>query len=125
MRLHLSSAERRTLMEVALGEASADLVVRNARLLNVYTGEWLAAHDVAVRGADLLLVPDVRDLHPSVVYSHGRLIARNGSLVVPPRAVSFPTRMLTSVRRPRLIEPRDFDVSNTDGPATRTRHRAG
>jgi adenine deaminase len=38
------------LMQVALGEAPADLVVRNADLVNVYTGEIQARMGVAVKG---------------------------------------------------------------------------
>ncbi len=38
------------LMRVALGEEKADLVIQNARLLNVYTGELLDNHSVSVRG---------------------------------------------------------------------------
>ena len=38
------------LMRVALGEEKADLVIKNARLLNVYTGELLDSHSVSVKG---------------------------------------------------------------------------
>src|SRR5687767_7845553 len=47
-------------MDVALGRAPADLVVRNARLVNVYTGEVQASHSVAVKGQRIACVaPDV------------------------------------------------------------------
>ena len=37
------------LMAVALGEEKADLVISNARLLNVYTGELLDDHTISVK----------------------------------------------------------------------------
>ncbi|MBI9087027.1 MAG: adenine deaminase [Desulfobacterales bacterium] len=42
--------DSRTLMKVALGEEKADLVVINARLANVYTGEWVDNLSIAVKG---------------------------------------------------------------------------
>ncbi len=42
--------EMRQLINVALGEEKADLVVTNARVVNVYTGEVLADHSIAVKG---------------------------------------------------------------------------
>jgi adenine deaminase len=39
---------RRGLIEVALGQRSADLYIRNGRLVNVYSGEILEGQDVAV-----------------------------------------------------------------------------
>lgn len=61
MHLIASAAERRGLMDVALGKLPADLVIRNARLLNVYTGELLAGQDIAVLGERLAYVgPDAR-----------------------------------------------------------------
>ncbi|MBI4491284.1 MAG: adenine deaminase [Chloroflexi bacterium] len=62
------------------------------------------------RRADLVLAPDLRDLRAGAVYSRGRLVARDGALVVEPRPTSFPRRMLVSVRRPRLLTPADFRV---------------
>ena len=47
----LANAERRRLIHTALGREKADLVIKNARLVNVYTGEILDGQAVAVRGA--------------------------------------------------------------------------
>ena len=41
--------DSRTLMNVALGKEKADLVVINARLANVYTGEWIDSISIAVK----------------------------------------------------------------------------
>jgi len=46
------------LMRVALGQEKADLVVTNARLLNVYTGELLENHAVGVKGKWIAYVGD-------------------------------------------------------------------
>jgi adenine deaminase len=45
-----TTAVMQTLMRVALGEEPADLVVRNADLVNVYTGEIQRSMGVAVKG---------------------------------------------------------------------------
>ena len=45
----LSSGEIETLIDVALGKEPADLVLRNGRLVNVYTGEILDRQSVAVK----------------------------------------------------------------------------
>ncbi|MBW1955795.1 MAG: adenine deaminase [Deltaproteobacteria bacterium] len=44
------------LMRVALGEVPASLVVQNARVLNVYTGELLEGWSVAVKGSQIACV---------------------------------------------------------------------
>lgn len=80
MRLHLSPTERRQLVDVALGNAPADLVVRNARLLNVYTAEWHPAHDVAVVGERIAYVgPDAR----FSVGSHTQVVDADGQALIP------------------------------------------
>jgi len=43
-----SLESRRALIEVALGRRAADLYLRNARLVNVYSGETLEDQDVAI-----------------------------------------------------------------------------
>ena len=51
--------EKRKLMDVALGNAAADLAVVNARLVNVYTGEILDGQSVCVCGERIAFVgPD-------------------------------------------------------------------
>ncbi|MDR7482348.1 MAG: adenine deaminase C-terminal domain-containing protein [Armatimonadota bacterium] len=45
-----SLEERQAQVAVALGRRPADLVIRRARLVNVYTGEVLEGHDVATSG---------------------------------------------------------------------------
>jgi adenine deaminase len=45
-----SSQESRELMQVALGQEKADLVVVNARLVNVYSGEILDNYAISTRG---------------------------------------------------------------------------
>jgi adenine deaminase len=52
------AAQRQRLVEVALGRAPADLVIRGGRLVNVYTGEIEEGLDVAVAGERIALVGD-------------------------------------------------------------------
>ncbi len=51
--------ERQHLIEVALGRKPAGLVIKNGRLLNVYTGEILHNADIAIAGERIALVGNV------------------------------------------------------------------
>ena len=75
-----SKDEMQALMQVALGEAPADLVVRDADLVNVYTGEIQKRMSVAVKGRWIARVSaEVRDLIGSetrVIDARGRTLAQ-------------------------------------------------
>ena len=49
----------RTLVDVAMGRKSADLVIRGAKLVNVCTGEVLDGYDVAVSCGRIAAIGDV------------------------------------------------------------------
>ncbi|HSG89314.1 MAG TPA: adenine deaminase C-terminal domain-containing protein [Pseudomonadales bacterium] len=49
---------RQQLIQVALERAPADLLVRNATVLNVFTAEWLPAQDVVIAGKRIAWVGD-------------------------------------------------------------------
>jgi len=81
-----------TLVDVATGRAHADLVVRNGRWVNVYSGEILDGTDIAVIGGRFAyaghgryLVPGLVDAHMHVesgmitVTEFCRAVARHGS----------------------------------------------
>lgn len=74
-----SAAEIAALMQVALGREPADLVVANARLVNVYTGEIEPDTAVAVKGRFVALIaPDaVETAGPAtrVIDAAGRVLA--------------------------------------------------
>ena len=44
------SDTRRQLLQVSLGRVPADLLIRNVTLLNVFTGNWESAQDIAIAG---------------------------------------------------------------------------
>jgi adenine deaminase len=48
--MHLTAREMEDLSQVALGNKKADLIVINARLMNVYTGEILENHCASIKG---------------------------------------------------------------------------
>lgn len=56
--LDIRKRDTAQLMRVALGQEKADLVITNARLLNVYTGELLENHAVGVKGKWIAYVGD-------------------------------------------------------------------
>ncbi|MCU0605562.1 MAG: amidohydrolase family protein, partial [Desulfobacterales bacterium] len=77
---HKSKEEMQALMQVALGEASADLVVLNADLVNVYTGEIQKNMGVAVKGPWIARVsPEVDD----TVGAATRVVDAAGRTLVP------------------------------------------
>lgn len=94
MTLRPSLRDRRTLRDVALRKKAADLVVRGARLLNVYTAELLPGYDVAVVGRWIAFVgPDAsfavgkrtevveadgRVLTPGLIEGHTHVASRYG-----------------------------------------------
>lgn len=41
---------RQSLIQIALARAPADLVIKGATVLNVFTGEWQADHDIVIAG---------------------------------------------------------------------------
>ncbi len=51
-----SLENRRALIEVALGKREADLYIRNGSLVNVYSGEILEQHDIAICGRRIAYV---------------------------------------------------------------------
>jgi adenine deaminase len=62
------------------------------------------------RQADLLILSDVRTVKPEVVMSKGKVIARNGKLVTPPRAHAFSRQTMNSVHLPKAMDPTDFAI---------------
>ena len=68
----------RTLAKVALGVEKADLVIRNARLVNVCTAEIQEGIDVAVSEGRIALVGDAAhciDENTKVIDAEGQYIA--------------------------------------------------
>ncbi len=49
-------SSRRSLIDVALGRREADLYIRNGKLVNVYSGELLEKHDLAISGRHIAYV---------------------------------------------------------------------
>lgn len=72
--------DMQTLMRVALGEEPADLVVRNADLVNVYTGEIQKNMGVAVKGPWIARVAaEIED----VIGSASRVLDASGKTLAP------------------------------------------
>jgi len=78
--LYLTAREMESLSQVALGRKKADLVVINARLMNVYTGEILDNHCVSIKGRCIALVgPDVS----STIGRNTEVIDVRGKTLIP------------------------------------------
>lgn len=69
----------RVLVNTAMGREKADLVVRNALLLNVNSGEILEKQDVAVKRDRIALVGDAKD----TIGQDTHIVDANGEYLVP------------------------------------------
>ncbi len=78
--LHLTAREMEKLSQVALGKETADIVVINGRLMNVYTSEILDNYCVAIKGRRIALAgPDAsHTIGPAT-----RVMDAKGSTLIP------------------------------------------
>jgi adenine deaminase len=60
--------------------------------------------------ADLVVLPDLTTIRPSYVFSNGRLLAKDGRLLIPPRAHPYTPQSRHSVHLPRPLTPVDFRI---------------
>jgi len=67
------------------------------------------------RYADLLVVPDIHTPRAEIVISSGKIIARNGDLLVKPRAHTFTRESINCIRLNGNIEPADFRIPTAGG----------
>ncbi len=68
------------------------------------------------RWADILLVPDLADFRPVRVYAKGRLLAKEGRLLVELPAYPYPDWARQSVRLARPLTAADFRLPATANP---------
>ncbi|MDP2646761.1 MAG: adenine deaminase C-terminal domain-containing protein [Desulfobacterales bacterium] len=66
------------------------------------------------RDADWLVIPDERTIAPRYVISKGRIIARDGKLLVPARKHNFSETSLRSVRLPEKLKASHFIIHTQD-----------
>jgi len=62
------------------------------------------------RYADMVIIPDVHTINARLVISNGRVIAREGKLLVLPRKHEYKNKSLNSVTLLREFEPADFSI---------------
>jgi adenine deaminase len=62
------------------------------------------------RYADLVIIPDIHTVKAQLVISNGRVIARDGTLMVSPRKHQFTMGSLNSVRLTVDLTPADFEI---------------
>ncbi|MDM8549176.1 adenine deaminase C-terminal domain-containing protein [Desulfobacterales bacterium HSG2] len=67
------------------------------------------------RYADMLIIPNIRNIKAEYVISNGQIICREGELMVSPRRHTFSEESLTSIRLPDKLKPSDFSVRTKDG----------
>ena len=63
------------------------------------------------RYADMLIIPDLKTIKAEYVISRGRIIARDGTLMVRPRSHGFSRDSLNSVSLPRELQASDFTIA--------------
>ena len=62
------------------------------------------------RFADFVIIPDIATIDAQAVVSNGRVIARNGNLLTPPRPPAYASDSLNSVNLPCDLKPSDFAI---------------
>jgi adenine deaminase len=62
------------------------------------------------RYADILIIPELRKIDAELVISNGKVIARNGELLVSPRSHAYSEASLNTVRVPRKLSSADFFI---------------
>lgn len=62
------------------------------------------------RYADILIIPELRKIDAELVISNGKVIARNGELLVSPRSHAYSEASLNTVRVPRKLSSADFSI---------------
>ena len=62
------------------------------------------------RYADMIIIPDVHTINARLVISKGRVIAREGKILVAPRKHEYTNQSLNSVKLLRDMEPADFSI---------------
>ena len=62
------------------------------------------------RYADMVIIPDVQTIKAQWVISKGRVIAREGKILVSPRRHAYANQSLNSVKLLRDLEPADFSL---------------
>jgi len=70
------------------------------------------------RFADFVIIPDVATIAAQVVVSNGKIIARNGNLLIAPRSHSFSTGSLNTVKLPRPLTSADFVIRAPENTET-------
>ncbi len=67
------------------------------------------------RLADILIVPDLKEMKPSQVYFEGKLVAENGSVVEECRIPEYPEWIKDTVHLKNPITPESFEVKAKKG----------
>ena len=60
--------------------------------------------------ADIVIIPQLTTIQPEYVISNGRVVAKNGQLVVQPRKQTYPKSMQNSLHLTKKFEAHDFTV---------------
>lgn len=60
--------------------------------------------------ADMLIIPDVKTIRPQYVISSGKIVVKNGDLLVLPRKPAYRAASCHSVHLPAQLRPEDFAI---------------
>jgi len=60
--------------------------------------------------ADMVIIPDIRNIHAEYVISNGQVIAQDGELIVQPRKDTYSEFVTKSIHLPRELEAADFAI---------------
>ncbi|WP_028963248.1 adenine deaminase [Sulfobacillus thermosulfidooxidans] len=107
---HLNVVVRRAIEEgVDALSAIQMATINTARYFHVE--DWLGSIAPG-HVADMLLIPDLMNMRPSVVFAGGEIVAENGQFVAEITAPSYPDYVKKSVHLPRAVTAQDFFVKS-------------
>lgn len=72
------------------------------------------------RYADIVILPSLRKIECEYVVSNGKIVARNGEILVRPKNCVYPEAVLKSIRVPGTLQPEQFAVPTKSRKTTAT-----
>jgi adenine deaminase len=61
--------------------------------------------------ADIVVLPDLRNIKAEYVISNGKVLSKEGKLLLEPRKYTFPSWVRQSMRLNKKFEPEDFEIN--------------
>jgi adenine deaminase len=96
--------------------------IHAVQMATINTAEYFALDGIIGgiapgKHADMVVIPNPRHIAAEYVISKGRILAREGELLIPPRPHAFGEKSRNSIHLKRRLRTSDFAIGVTDGAA--------